>query len=106
MPKAIIDHLRADFEAFNRTGEINISRFDTDFEMHQAASIVDTAGVLRGRNGHLRVFRLPWAAWDGMIAAHILPCNMGLTDDEFEQVLALCREVLSIGMLAPAGETP
>jgi TetR/AcrR family transcriptional regulator len=47
-----------------------------------------------------------WAAWDGVIAAHLLPGNMDLTDDEFEHVLALGREVLSVGLLAPGGGTP
>jgi TetR/AcrR family transcriptional regulator len=42
-----------------------------------------------------------WAAWDGLIAAHLLPGNMGLPDDEFEQVLALAREVFFLGLLAP-----
>jgi TetR/AcrR family transcriptional regulator len=43
-----------------------------------------------------------WAAWDGLIAAHVLPGNMGLTEREFEQVLALGREVLALGLLQPA----
>jgi TetR/AcrR family transcriptional regulator len=41
-----------------------------------------------------------WAAWDGVIAAHVLPGNMGLTDEEFERVLTLGREVLTLGLLA------
>jgi TetR/AcrR family transcriptional regulator len=44
-----------------------------------------------------------WAAWDGVIAAHVLPGNMGLSEREFEEVLALGREVLALGLLAPAG---
>lgn len=44
-----------------------------------------------------------WAAWDGVIAAHVLPGNMGLSEREFEEVLALGREVLALGLLHPAG---
>lgn len=42
-----------------------------------------------------------WASWDGVIAAHILPGNMGLSDAEFEEVLAVAREVIALGMLKP-----
>lgn len=44
-----------------------------------------------------------WAAWDGVIAAHVLPGNMGLSEPQFESVLALAREVLTLGLLAPDG---
>lgn len=44
-----------------------------------------------------------WAAWDGVIAAHVLPGNMGLSDAQFESVLAIGREALALGLLAPAG---
>lgn len=44
-----------------------------------------------------------WAAWDGVIAAHVLPGNMGLSEREFEEVLALGREVLALGLLQPDG---
>jgi TetR/AcrR family transcriptional regulator len=44
-----------------------------------------------------------WAAWDGVIAAHALPGNMGLSEPQFESVLAMAREVLALGLLAPAG---
>jgi TetR/AcrR family transcriptional regulator len=43
-----------------------------------------------------------WAAWDGVIAAHVLPGNMGLSEREFEEVLALGREVLALGLLQAA----
>lgn len=43
-----------------------------------------------------------WSAWDGVIAAHVLPGNMGLEEREFEEVLELAREVLTLGLLAPA----
>lgn len=47
-----------------------------------------------------------WAAWDGLIAAHVLPGNMGLTDEEFDLVLGLAREVLALGLLTPEGGAP
>jgi ketosteroid isomerase-like protein len=50
MSQENIDRLRANLEAFNRTGEINIEDLAPNFEMHQASSIVDTAGVFHGRN--------------------------------------------------------
>jgi AcrR family transcriptional regulator len=42
-----------------------------------------------------------WASWDGVIAAHLLPGNMGLSDAEFEEVLAVAREVIALGLLRP-----
>lgn len=44
-----------------------------------------------------------WAAWDGVIAAHVLPGNMGLSEPQFESVLAIGREALTLGLLAPEG---
>lgn len=44
-----------------------------------------------------------WAAWDGVIAAHVLPGNMGLSEREFEEVLMLGREVLALGLLRVPG---
>ena len=49
MSQEHINRLRTDLDAFNRTGEINIDRLAPDFEMHQAASVIDTAGAFRGR---------------------------------------------------------
>jgi ketosteroid isomerase-like protein len=43
-----INQIRAGFESFNRTGEITADHLAPDFELHQASSIVDTAGVFRG----------------------------------------------------------
>lgn len=40
-----------------------------------------------------------WAAWDGVIACHLLPGHMGLSHAEFDAVLAQAREVLAIGVL-------
>src|ERR687888_595748 len=44
-----IERLRASIEAFNRTGQVDLSFVAPDFEMHQASSIIDTAGVFYGR---------------------------------------------------------
>lgn len=44
-----------------------------------------------------------WAAWDGVIAAHVLPGGMGLSEPQFESVLAIAREVLTLGLLARGG---
>ena len=48
MAQGRIDQLRANLEAFNRTGEVNLGRLAPDFEVHQASSIIDTAGVFSG----------------------------------------------------------
>ncbi|MGI8622366.1 MAG: TetR/AcrR family transcriptional regulator [Solirubrobacteraceae bacterium] len=47
-----------------------------------------------------------WAAWDGVIAAHVLPGGMGLSEPEFDEVLALGRETLARGLLAPDQAAP
>lgn len=41
-----------------------------------------------------------WGAWDGIIANHVLPGNMELSEEKFESVLAVGREVLALGLLA------
>jgi ketosteroid isomerase-like protein len=43
-----IERLRAGLDEFNRTGEIPSDFYAPDFELHQASSIVDTAGIFRG----------------------------------------------------------
>ncbi len=43
-----------------------------------------------------------WAAWDGVIACHLGPANMSLTDAEFEAVLNRARETIVLGLLDPA----
>jgi ketosteroid isomerase-like protein len=48
MSQENIERIRAGFEAFNRTGEITVDHLAPDFELQQASSIVDTAGVFRG----------------------------------------------------------
>jgi len=40
-----------------------------------------------------------WAAWDGLIAAHVLPGNMGLSDKQFNQVMEFGREALTRALL-------
>jgi ketosteroid isomerase-like protein len=45
-----LERVRAGQEAFSRTGELDPGFFSSDFELHQASSIVDTAGVFRGRS--------------------------------------------------------
>lgn len=42
-----------------------------------------------------------WASWDGIIAAHLLPGNMSLSEGELERVLTIARAVILRGLLAP-----
>jgi ketosteroid isomerase-like protein len=51
MAQARIDRLRAGLDAFNRTGEIQAGMVAPEFEMRQADSIIDTAGVFHGPDG-------------------------------------------------------
>ena len=48
MSQENLDRIRAAFDRFNRTGEVDVSYLAPDFELHQAPSIIDTAGVFRG----------------------------------------------------------
>jgi ketosteroid isomerase-like protein len=48
MSRENVDRLRAGIEAFRRTGEIDVAFLAPDFELHQASSIIDTAGVFHG----------------------------------------------------------
>jgi ketosteroid isomerase-like protein len=68
MSQENIDRLRANLEAFNRTGEINVDDLAPDFEMHQASSIVDTAGVFKGRDALQKSLRELQEAFDGITA--------------------------------------
>lgn len=43
--------------------------------------------------------RFMWAAWDGVIAAHLGPANMDISDAEFERMLNQARESLVRGLL-------
>jgi ketosteroid isomerase-like protein len=45
-----VEQLRAAYEAFNATGEIVVTHLAPDFEMRQASSIIDSAGVFHGPN--------------------------------------------------------
>ena len=43
--------------------------------------------------------RFMWAAWDGVIAAHLGPANMDISDEEFEQMLNRARETIVLGIV-------
>jgi ketosteroid isomerase-like protein len=43
-----LERLRAGIEEFNRTGAIPTDFYAPDFQLHQASSIVDTAGFFEG----------------------------------------------------------
>ena len=67
-----------------------------------------------GRRGDARTIRsvdperaavFLWAAWDGVLAAHLLPGGMGLSEQEFDEVLAFGRKTLASGPLR-SGEAP
>jgi ketosteroid isomerase-like protein len=51
------ERLYAGYERFNRTREYDIDLFAPDFEMHEASSIIDTAGVFLGRAAVIDVLR-------------------------------------------------
>ena len=57
MSRENVDRLRAAYEVFNQTGEIVLDHLAADFEMHQASSIIDTAGVFHGPNALRDVLR-------------------------------------------------
>ena len=44
----LLERLRSALETFNSTGELRGFPMTPDFELHQASSIIDTAGVFRG----------------------------------------------------------
>ncbi len=44
--------------------------------------------------------RFLWAAWEGVIASHLGPSSMGLTDVQFEAVLNRAREGFALSLLA------
>jgi TetR/AcrR family transcriptional regulator len=48
----------------------------------------------------LATARFLWAAWDGVIASHLGPANMTLSDEEFDQVLNRARETIVLGIVA------
>ncbi|HEY8809443.1 MAG TPA: TetR/AcrR family transcriptional regulator [Solirubrobacterales bacterium] len=72
-----------------------------------SAEVTRMAGLLReaAEEGVIRpvdpepMARFMWAAWDGVIAAHLGPANMDISDTEFEQMLNQARESLIRGLL-------
>jgi AcrR family transcriptional regulator len=62
-------------------------------------------GVVR-KTDPLATARFMWAAWDGVIASHLGPANMDLSDEEFEQVLNRARETIIVGIVVPAALKP
>jgi ketosteroid isomerase-like protein len=50
MSQENVERVRAGLDAFNSTGELNVEFLAPDFELHQASSIIDTAGVFQGRD--------------------------------------------------------
>ena len=66
MSQENVDRIRAGFEAFNRTGEITVDHLAPDFELHQASSIVDTAGVFRGPDAFRDVLKELQGAFEGL----------------------------------------
>ncbi len=72
-----------------------------------SAEVARMAGLLReaAEEGVIRsvdpepMARFMWAAWDGVIAAHLGPANMDISDAEFEQMLNQTRESLIRGLL-------
>lgn len=72
-----------------------------------SAEVARMAGLLReaAEAGIIRpvdpepMARFMWAAWDGVIAAHLGPANMEISDAEFEQMLNQARESLVRGLL-------
>ncbi len=72
-----------------------------------STEVARMAGLLReaAEEGVIRsvdpepMARFMWAAWDGVIAAHLGPANMDISDAEFEQMLNQARETLIRGLL-------
>lgn len=72
-----------------------------------STEVARMAGLLReaAEEGVIRpvdpepMARFIWAAWDGVIAAHLGPANMDISDAEFEQMLNQARESLIRGLL-------
>lgn len=42
-----------------------------------------------------------WAAWEGVLASHLGPANLNLSDEEFERVLNRARESLTLALVVP-----
>ena len=63
MSQENVGQFRAGYEAFGR-GEFDVDSFADDFELHQASSIIDTAGVFHGRSALRDVMRELQEAFD------------------------------------------
>jgi ketosteroid isomerase-like protein len=59
-----LEQLTAAYQAFSETGEIVGGHLAPDFEMQQASSIIDSAGVFRGPNAFRDVLRELQEAFD------------------------------------------
>ena len=57
-------------------------------------------GVVRSMDP-VATARFLWAAWDGVIASHLGPANMEISDEEFEQMLNRARETIILGIAEP-----
>jgi AcrR family transcriptional regulator len=72
-----------------------------------SAEVARMAGLLQeaAEEGVIRpvdpepMARFMWAAWDWVIAAHLGPANMDISDAEFERMLNQARESLVRGLL-------
>ena len=62
-------------------------------------------GVVR-KTDPVATARFMWAAWDGVIASHLGPANMDLTDEEFEAMLNRFRETIIVGIVEPTALKP
>ena len=74
-------------------------------ETERMAELIEAAideGALRPVDSKAAA-RYLWAAWDGLIASHLGPANLDLSDGEFEQLLEFAREALIRSVLGAAG---
>lgn len=55
-------------------------------------------GLVRPLDAHSTATFL-WAAWDGVISCHLGPSSMGLSDEQFEEVLNRAREGFALSLL-------
>lgn len=82
--------------------EIKVARRINE-ETARMAGLLEEAigeGVVR-KLDPVATARFLWAAWDGVIASHLGPANMDLSDEEFERVLNRARETIVLGIVDP-----
>lgn len=72
---------------------------DETTRMATALEEAIAAGIVRPVDARTAASFL-WTAWDGVIAAHVLPRGQALTDPDFDAVLMLGQEVFLRGLLA------